>query len=358
LIRVLLTTVSITASLAFACSNPSFTSSAIDYSHLDKYSTDVYDEVVKQINDKEYLAKISAGMQVSPGKYHEVILGNLIDGEYSLGGFVFTKVLTQAKHARDLTANLKQFAKTYPKMKDLFKKYQLQDTPNLKAEDVRLYFRFGADFFANGGFAGDSKGLMRKYSESEVIRVIRTGIFITQLPSIGDRAGGRSFALYGRGPRQNGSGAPAAAATNIAGKHFSATRYNAANRNENGCNMYKDPRVPLPEDCVSPAEDSTLWGEGCQDNPNGDPICGERNCGRKIKISVNRNGKQITKSGTICGYCPKRHRENQQYQSCANGDNLDMSEKLYSDLGYDGSNQRQSGSNLGDTMTVQWNDDK
>lgn len=122
--------------------------------------------------------------------------------------------------------------------------------------------------------------------------------------------------------------------------------------------MYKNPAVPLPEDCVSPAEDSTIWGEGCQNNPNGDPLCGERNCGRKIKITVNRGGKPVTKSGTICGYCPKNHKENQQFQSCANGDNLDMSEKLYSDLGYNGSNQRQSGGNLGDTMTVQWDDDK
>jgi len=354
LLHVLFTAVGVSLGLVFACANPSFTSSQLDYSQLDQYSSDVYTEVVKNINDESYRAKISAGMNVSPGKYHEVIIGNLIDGEYTLGGFVFTKVLSQVKHARDLTANLKQFAKTYPKMKDLFKKYQLQDTPNVKADDIRLYFRFGADFFANGGFAGDSKIMMRKYSELEVIRVIRAGIFITQLPQIGDRVGGASFALIGPRLGINGSGAPAAAATNIAGKHFSATKYNAQNRNENGCNMYKNPSVPLPEDCVSPAEDSTLWGEGCRDNPGGNPICGESNCGRKIKITVNRGGKSLTKSGTICGYCPKRHKENQQYQSCANGDNLDMSEKLYSDLGYSGSNQRQSGSNLGDTMTVQW----
>ncbi len=184
----------------------------VDYAVVDRVAEQIYGQVVEQLYQPVFVKKVNAGLAVGPTSYASVVLSDVSDGDYAIGGRIYHNVLASAQHAPRIKQNLASFAKAHPHMSQLFNKYEVGKDTHITQADLKLYVRFGADFLAMRGFSGGVDDVMNKYSFVDLVKVMRTGIFVTQLPVIDGLKGGNSFGLSDS-DNNNGAGASAAGAT-------------------------------------------------------------------------------------------------------------------------------------------------
>ena len=224
--------------IASGCQKPAAVEAGFDYSRVDLFSADIYAQVVEGLHQTTYVAQVAKGFAASPSRYEDVVLQDIEDGDYTIAGVEYQNVLASIKHSPRATQNLTMFAKLYPSMKELFSAQKLDEEVAIKASDLRLYYRFGADFLALNGFAGDFDKITDKYSFNEMVRVIRTGIFVTQLDA---SHSGKATAMFGlldsKPTKWGGTGLPALAAVSGTVSAEVTGRTSMGPRDNNQCQM-------------------------------------------------------------------------------------------------------------------------
>ena len=166
-----------------------------DYREADRAADDVFGQIVAEENQAQFAKRVQAGFDASPLRYMDVVLSNVNDGDYAIGGRVYRNILASAKHSPQIEKNLQAFARRHATIKEVFNKFGAPVDTRITPQDLRTYFRFTADFLANGGFTGKLDYVLGRYPFKDLLGIMRTGVFITQLPRVAKKNGGKFFAL-------------------------------------------------------------------------------------------------------------------------------------------------------------------
>ena len=170
-------------------------SASVDYTQADLLAEDVFGQVVESETQQKFINKVTAGLNTSPSDFQTVALSNIPDGDYIIGDRMYHNVLASAKHAPRIAQNMAQFSRQFPHLKGMFQKYHVATDTKVTKQELINYFRFAADFLEMRGFNGGIDEVIQKYEFIDLIKIMRTGIFVTQLPEIVKLNGGKTFAL-------------------------------------------------------------------------------------------------------------------------------------------------------------------
>ena len=182
--------------LSAACqNNANEFSDTLAYRDADRIAEHVFSELTVAETSSSFQKKVAAGFSTSPREYISVVMSSVSDGDYVFGNRIYRNVSASLQNAKKFEKNLAAFAYRFSNLKDMFEHQKVNVDGRLSEADLKQYFRFTVDSLENHGLAGDMRVLKKKYSDNNLMKIMHTAIYVTQLPSVIQFYGSKSFAL-------------------------------------------------------------------------------------------------------------------------------------------------------------------